>query len=185
MTQPAHDPRIKQLIILSCPNRIVNLVLANSIEENEKIAALIGSIETFQGIMQRSAAIRQYGKVCSDSPAPRSMYVCGVLHWILTERDKLTPLILQGAEGRNEIDELLRGTEFSDGPPACVEPFQESLQILERLSLQFESRKASLWIVVSLLKDSNIKLLGNHVKGVSQFNRIRNLLFDLTRRVIG
>jgi hypothetical protein len=184
MTASSQDPRIKGLIILPCVNHILNLVLRNSIDELEEFAAHIRTIQVFQGIMRKNAVIRQYGKVCPTFPETRWMYVCGLLNWILAESDELMPFILQCIEDRNEIGELLRETEFCEGIPAWVQPLQQSLHILEELSLQFESRKASLWMVVPLLEVGKIKLLANRVKGISQFDWIRDLVIDLARRLI-
>jgi hypothetical protein len=123
MTESATDPRLEGLVILPCVNHILNLVLRNSIQGNEEFAVHIKLIKLFHGIMQKNAAIRQYGKVCPDVPETRWMYVCGALNWILTERDKLTSFIFQCMEDRNEIGELLGGPnsrrDFQSGLNHC------------------------------------------------------------------
>jgi hypothetical protein len=53
----------------------------------------------------------------------------------LTERDVPTAFILQCIGNRNDIGEVLQGTEFCEGLPAWVKALQESLQILEHLHL--------------------------------------------------
>jgi hypothetical protein len=182
--QSAADPRIKGLVILQCVNHILNLVLRNSIAANVEFAGHIRSLRVFQGIMRKNPVIRQYGKVCPDFPDSRWMYVCGVLNWIVTESDELTPFILQCIEDGNEIGDLFAETEFSEGVPAWVAPLQTSLEILEQLSLQFESRKVALWMVVPLLEHARIKLLGNRIRGIVVFEWIQDLLLGLSRRLI-
>jgi hypothetical protein len=92
--------------------------LLNFIEGNEEFTANIRPIKTIPRVMQKNAAIRQYGKACPDFPETRWMYACEALNWILTERGESVPFIVQCIENRNEIGELLRATRFSEGPPA-------------------------------------------------------------------
>jgi hypothetical protein len=77
MTESAHNPWIKGLIILPCANHILNMVLRNSIEGIEELAIHIGLNKTCQGIMRKNAAIWQYGKLCPTFPETRWVYGYG------------------------------------------------------------------------------------------------------------
>jgi hypothetical protein len=165
MVNESDDPAIKQLVICPCANHTVNLVFQSEIKENALLRTHLGLFREFQHILRSRSAIRQYGKMCPDFPETRWFYICEVLRWIIDEaREGPLETWLMGCivEG-NEISIALRQlpeSEFCDGSvPKWIDKLHSVLSVLEGLSLKFESRHCSLWMIVPLVEAAKSDLL--------------------------
>jgi hypothetical protein len=117
MTESAHDIQIKDLIILSCGNHILNLILRNSIEDNKGFATRIESITCFQEITHKwsHAANGKNARICLKAFGCTyvCLYVCRILNWILIKSNELAPSIRKSSK-QNKLPKQVTCYVISD-----------------------------------------------------------------------
>jgi hypothetical protein len=149
MTGSATIGDIRGIVVVPCANQTLNLAFRNTLDGQEDLKYYVREVTNFQNVMRTNKVIRQYKKRCPAFPETRWIYICGVLNWIISEKDTLLPFIMQCAEFQNDVWVSLKDRDlFVDGLPDWVEPFRDCPRVVEGLNLHFESSKIALWMVV-------------------------------------
>jgi hypothetical protein len=177
-------PGFMDIVVLPCANHTLNLVFTATLKTNPLLQAWSCDVKALQTILRKREMVRKLQRLCPLFPEHRWIYIFDVLKWIETNSESFMEEIVRMIEQGDTLIGSINLEAWSYGIPDWF-PFLETLlRPLKRLSLQLESRKASLWMIVPLVQEAVDELKKLYIATNPEEKEMRGLIIDLTYRLV-